>query len=80
LLESLPRPPSSESSEKLAERLGLPIFHRKSSESVLSVRTGFGGRGRGEVSDSLVEPVNNGDMFPESVEMFILDIGELSAL
>ena len=44
------------------------------------MRTGFGGRGRGEVSDSLVEPVNNGDMFPESVEMFILDIGELSAL
>ena len=73
-------PPSSESSEKLAPRLGLPSFQRKSSESVLSVRTGLGGRGRGEVSESLVPPVRSGDMFPDSAEIFILEIGELSRL
>jgi len=80
LLDSLPLPPSLESSEKLAPRLGLPIFHKKSSESVLSVRTGLGGGGRGEVSDSLVLPVKRGDMLPEFADMFILDVGELSRL
>ena len=44
------------------------------------MHTGLGGGGRGEVSDSLVLPVKRGDMLPESVDVFILDVGEFSRL